>query len=172
MSIMASNTSNKGLLFTIIILLLIAIAIGGYMAYHLTYQQTSLTPTPSITSVPTSAPPNIPTNPLPTTSQSMKPKSDKEVEAITKALALKHNKSVNETRISVSQNTGTHATGSVSFEGEAGGGMWLATTEQGIWTIVFDGNGVVPCADIAPYNFPVDMVPTCFDEGVGDIVNR
>lgn len=172
MSVMASGSSNKGLLITIIILLLVAIAIGGYMAYRLTYQQGALTPTLSVTSVPTNVPPNAPTNPLPATSQSMKPKSNKDIDAITKSLALKHNKPVGEVNISVSQNTGTHAKGSVSFSGEAGGGMWLATTEQGIWTIVYDGNGVVPCADIEPYNFPKDMVPECYDEAAGSVITR
>lgn len=140
------------------------------MAYRLTYQQVPLAPTPSVPAIPTSTQSSAPTNPLPPTNT--KPKTDTDKEVITKALALKHNKPVDEVNVSVSQNTGTHAKGSVSFKGEAGGGMWFATAEQEIWTIVYDCNGVVPCADIDPYNFPVDMVPQCFDEATGNIVNR
>lgn len=167
---MASNTSNKGLLIVIIILLLIVIAVGGYMAYRITYQQVPLTPT--VTSAPTKEQPNTPSDQQPTLSQLISPKIDNDKEAIIKAMASKHDKPISKVNITISQNTGTHAKGGVTFEGEMGGAMWLATTEQGIWTIVFDGNGVVPCADIAPYNFPVDMMPTCFDESVGDIINR
>ena len=167
---MSQNSSNKGLLITIIVLLLITIIVGGYIGNRLIYQKAS--PTPTVTTAPTNAQPNVPTNPQPTLSQSISPKLDTDKEAIIKALALKHDKSISKVNVTISQNTGTHAKGGVTFEGEMGGGMWLATTEQGIWTIVFDGNGVVPCADIAPYDFPVDMMPTCFDENIGDIVNR
>jgi len=87
-----------------------------------------------------------------------------DLELIKIAFAEKYTKQVSEITLKISENNGTVARGSISFEGEIGGGMWLAAkTEEG-WAIVSDGNGIVTCDSISPYNFPKSMVPECVDD--------
>jgi len=72
----------------------------------------------------------------------------------------------------VGESTGEYAKGTVSFLGEIGGGWFLAAkTEEG-WVVVADGNGTVMCEDIADYDFPVAMVPECWDEATQTLVER
>ena len=106
---------------------------------------------------PTSNP--LPTDaPLPTTT----PKSDGEM--IKELIAKLHNNPIDQTNITVSANTGLHASGSVSFSGETGGGIWLAVKQNSQWQVVYDGNGTIPCSSIIPYNFPKTIVSECWDE--------
>jgi len=87
-------------------------------------------------------------------------------------MAAKHSKPVADVELTISKNTGTHATGGVTFAGEMGGGWWLAAKSGGNWVIVQDGNGTMDCAVIAPYNFPNTIVPECLDEATGKTVIR
>lgn len=88
------------------------------------------------------------------------------------AMAAKYNKEAADVELTVSKNTGSHATGGVSFAGETGGGWWLAAKSGGSWVIVQDGNGTMDCAVIAPYNFPNTIVPECWDEATQKLVTR
>ena len=65
----------------------------------------------------------------------------------------------------------THAWGTASFTGEMGGGWFLAYKNPDGWIIVDDGNGTISCETIAPYNFPVDMVPECVDKN-GNLIKK
>jgi len=40
------------------------------------------------------------------------------------------------------------------------------------WVLVFKGNEKILCSVIEPYNFPVDMLPECFDETTNEMVER
>jgi len=91
---------------------------------------------------------------------------------IQESMALKHSKQTAEVKLGISKKTEEFASGSVSFTGEIGGGWWLAALSQGAWVIVADGNGNVMCSDIKDYNFPTDMVPECYDNVTGQVVNR
>ncbi len=64
----------------------------------------------------------------------------------------------------VNQQTPQHARGTLSQ-----GGYFLAAREASGWLIVYDGQGTPACEVIAPYDFPVDMVPECLDS-VGNLV--
>lgn len=124
------------------------------------------TPTPEITPTPTLTPtdtlkPTTPANPA---------KSD--ADKIRQVLANKYDRTIEETEINVSKNTGTHATGSVRFAGEMGGGMWLAYKEGENWIIAYDGQGTIPCSAVDPYNFPTDIVPECWDETTSSLITR
>ncbi|MBD3250306.1 MAG: hypothetical protein GF381_01930 [Candidatus Pacebacteria bacterium] len=92
-------------------------------------------------------------------------------QGIKQALAAKYDKDVAQTMIEISENTGTYAKGLVKFAGDISGGWFLAVREDS-WKIVADGNGTVMCADIAPYDFPVEMVPDCWDEAAMELVAR
>ena len=73
-----------------------------------------------------------------------------------------------------------HMSGSVQFiepdeeqPAPGNGGAFLAATDQdGEWVLVFDGNGAILCTDIEPYDFPTEMVPECYDDVAGQVVNR
>ncbi len=57
----------------------------------------------------------------------------------------------------ITEQTEEHATGGLP------GGYFLAAREGSTWVIVYDGQATPSCAEITPYNFPVDMVPECLD---------
>lgn len=92
------------------------------------------------------------------------------LQQIKEAFAEKYNKSVEEVDLTIDNNTGTHANGLVRFAGEVGGGWWLSFKETSGWIIVADGNGSVLCEDVEDYNFPVDIVPECWDQPTGKLI--
>ena len=69
---------------------------------------------------------------------------------------------------------GDYALGSARDpEPMAGGGMWFAALVEDEWKLVWDGNGVITCDEVAPYpDFPSSMIPECFDEASGEMVAR
>jgi hypothetical protein len=95
-----------------------------------------------------------------------------DVDLLRTAFASKYNKSFADTEVTVSKKTGTYASGGVNFTGEVGGGWFLAYKQAGNWIIVANGNGTIQCASIAPYNFPVDIVPECWDEATSKLIVR
>jgi len=97
------------------------------------------------------------------------------VEDIMKGLlADKYSKDISEVTIAISKEEGNYISGSVTF-GEGGpgeGGNFLAVKEGSVWKITYDGNGTIPCSSVDPYNFPSDIVPSCFDESSGEMIDR
>lgn len=90
---------------------------------------------------------------------------------IKKYIALKHNSNENSLNITVSKIEGTFAQGGVSDEG--GGAMWFAAKEDGVWKLVWDGNGVIECSTFSLYpNFSKSMIPECWDETTQNTVQR
>lgn len=87
-------------------------------------------------------------------------------------LATKHSRDAAEANLTVEEDTGTHAKGLVIFDGDIGGGWWLAAKADDKWVLVADGNGTVMCSDIDPYNFPTTMVPECWDETTQTLITR
>jgi hypothetical protein len=65
--------------------------------------------------------------------------------------------SPDETDSVIAQQTEAYATGGLP------GAYFLAAKQDGVWVIVYDGQATPACGEIAPYNFPVDMVPECLD---------
>ncbi len=90
--------------------------------------------------------------------------------AVKAGLVAKHGPDANALKITVSKIVGTTAQGGASAEG--GGGMWLAAKANDKWTLVWDGNGTISCAAIDSYNFPVSLVPECWNDTTGKIVKR
>jgi len=97
-------------------------------------------------------------------------KSDHQL--ISEAFAEKYGKPIGDVDVDIGENTGTYASGLIRFSGEIGGGWFLAFNDGSGWIVVADGNGTVMCADIEGYNFPVSMVPECWDEATSSIVTR
>jgi hypothetical protein len=51
--------------------------------------------------------------------------------------------------------------------------MWFAAKVNGIWKLVWDGNGQINCSDIAAYPaFPTDMIPECWDTTTNKVITR
>jgi len=120
---------------------------------------------PVITVIPT---PTLAISPIMT--PTVTSKTDKEL--LTEAFAQKYQKAKEQVTVTIKENDGNYVSGGVKFEGEIGGGWFLAAKQNGQWTIVADGNGTVMCSSIESYDFPVSMVPECWDEVSGKLVIR
>jgi hypothetical protein len=169
-----------------ILLILISItmlSIIAYLLFLMTTQGTGQPPSPSsVTATPTSTIASLttptPTDSLPsptiqpTSSLTSTPKPQSDIEGIKNAFAVKTGKPASSVVVTVSQNTGTHAKGGISFDGEMGGGWFLAYKKTDGWIIVADGNGTISCSAIEPYTFPTNMVPECYDEKNDTVVKR
>jgi hypothetical protein len=93
------------------------------------------------------------------------------IAAIKQALVAKHGNSANGLNITVSKIVGNYAKGGASEQG--GGGMWFAAKINGKWNLVWDGNGIIECKDIATYpSFPASIVPECYDSSTNQMVKR
>jgi hypothetical protein len=79
---------------------------------------------------------------------------------IQKLFAEKYPKYAATVSVKLAQETESHARGSVIFETGAPGGIFLATKIEGLWQIVFDGNGQISC-DLSRYGFPDNMLADC-----------
>ncbi|HUC95153.1 MAG TPA: hypothetical protein VMR19_04100 [Candidatus Saccharimonadales bacterium] len=93
------------------------------------------------------------------------------VNAVKAALVAEHGQDAASLNVTVSKIEGDYAKGSASAQ--AGGGMWFAAKVNGIWKLVWDGNGQINCSDIAPYPaFPTDMIPECWDTTTNKVITR
>jgi cytoskeletal protein RodZ len=145
------------LLILIIILLLFVIA----WLFFFYKSEEKTTPSATTTSQ---------TNESTTSTTSEKTESDSEL--LRKAVSTKTGIPLETIVVSINENTGKYAKGTVSSEGEmAGGGYWLAVKEGGNWTIAFDGQSTPECSQVDPSGFPASMVPECFDSS-GNIIVR
>ena len=162
--------SKKIFLFLGVILVLIFLIGGGVLYWSMksgsSLAESSPLPTPLMSPEATFEPV---ASPAPTASIK-ETKSD--LEQIKEAFAEKYNKPLSDVNVTISDNTGTYAKGGVSFAGETGGGWWLAYNDSSGWIIVADGNGTVMCEEIEPYNFPVDLVPECWNEATSELIER
>lgn len=81
-------------------------------------------------------------------------------EAIKQALVKKHSWDSEDIIVTVSKNDGQFARGGVKEKSsEVGGGMFLAANKNGIWEIVFDGNGAPDCNQLkVTYLFPKELL--------------
>ena len=88
------------------------------------------------------------------------PPSDEE--AIRAALAAHLRASADDLTVTIRQNTGMHARGSVD------NGYFLAAKVDGAWQIVADGQAMPDCEAVAQYGFPPAMVPECLGSNIID----
>lgn len=80
-------------------------------------------------------------------------------EAIAWELAQRHGDAEKNIALTMEKQTDAHARGSVRF-GPPGtpGGIVLAANKNGIWRIVFEGNGSVDCPSLKADGFPKEML--------------
>ena len=79
-------------------------------------------------------------------------------DAIRAEISLKHELVMDNVHLTVSEKTESHIKGDVRFEEEGPGGLILATKINGIWRVVYEGNGSIDCTDLAQYEFPETMM--------------
>ena len=98
--------------------------------------------------------------------------SEDDAKAIKLALAAKLGTTEANLDVGVTQKDAKHAKGNVKEKtSEVGGGYFLAVKTESGWVIVYDGQATPTCTQIAPYDFPTDMVPECLDAN-GNLVTR
>ena len=153
---------------TFFILLVVLVMVAGAIIYlkqnpKLINKQVGKTaPAPSVAKFPAGKA----TTPIPTADETLILKN-----FIKQALVDKHGSNAAQLTITVSKIEGDFAQGGAS--GEGGGGMWFAAKDKGGWNLVWDGNGVILCQDLAAYpDFPTDMIPECYNETTGRTVKR
>ena len=79
--------------------------------------------------------------------------------AIKKAMLTKHNWNEDEVTITISDSNESYARGGVKEKDAVGGGMFLAVKQEGVWKIIYDGNGAVDCTELKNvYQFPKSML--------------
>lgn len=90
---------------------------------------------------------------------------------IKKALVKKHGESANKLNVTVTKVVGNYSQGGAS--GEGGGGMWFAAKVDNEWKLVWDGNGIILCEDLADYpDFPKTFIPQCYDQKTDKLIER
>ncbi len=158
----------------LVIIIALLIVVGG--AYYACTQKNLVTHTVPVT--PTATETVILTPSLPAGSgQASTPTSATTIDetevlkvTIKQQIVAEHGSDANGLTISVSKIEGNFAQGGASEQG--GGGMWFAAKVGEQWKLVWDGNGTISCETIAPYNFPTDMIPECWNNTTQKSVTR
>ena len=84
------------------------------------------------------------------------------IAAVKAALIAEHGQDAANLDVTVSKIEGNYASGAASEQG--GGGMWFTVKVNGVWKLVWDGNGQINCSNLDPYPaFPTDMIVECWD---------
>jgi len=92
------------------------------------------------------------------------------IEGIRDAFEAKYSRSYDNATITIVKETTSFVQGGIT-EGLASGAAFYATKVDGTWIIVFDGQYTPDCSIFEPYNFPMSLVETCYDnptEGIRD----
>jgi hypothetical protein len=99
--------------------------------------------------------------------------TDKIISDVRKGLIAEHGQDAGNLKITVSKvESGKYASGGAS-EPVGGGGMWFAIKINETWTLVWDGNGTIQCSKVSLYpDFPVDMIPECYNDQTQAMVKR
>lgn len=152
------------------ILLLLGLGAGYYFSTgKLIPTKTTVTTTISVTETATPSSSSAPTATVTTT-----PTPDDKAAllvAIKASEVARYGADANLSEYTVTKIEGNYAKGQVSASG--GGAQWFAAKVNGVWKIVFVGNGSVQCSDLTNYpNFPNSMIPECWDDANQKLVVR
>jgi hypothetical protein len=155
-----SNNLVNFLILIIVVLVMSLIGIGGYLLGQKNNQPKEQPATQIIqpSPIPTQEPSITPSVPTPTIDEGSVLK-----QAIKTALVAEHGSQASSLNITVSKIEGDYASGAASEQG--GGGMWFAAKVNGIWKLVWDGNGMILCSSLTSYpSYPADMIPECWND--------
>jgi hypothetical protein len=158
------SSPSKGLIILLIIIIFVLaislIGIGGYMLGQKNNQpkKQSVVQSALPSPIPTQEPSITPSVPTPTIDEESLLK-----QTIKTALVAEHGSQASSLNITVSKIEGDYASGAASEQG--GGGMWFAAKVNGIWKLVWDGNGMILCSSLTSYpSYPADMIPECWND--------
>jgi len=158
-----------------IVLLVLGVAGGYYVGtnYKVVPQEAATTEAPPSGGSGQEAETSIPT-PTQATGTATPTADEKAalIVAVKAGLVAEHGSSASSMNVTVSKIQGNFATGGAVDPESVGGAMWLAAKVNGMWKLVWDGNGTIPCESIDPYNFPVSMVPECWNEATSKLITR
>lgn len=84
--------------------------------------------------------------------------TNKEIELL---FASKYPDQAQNVKVTINKETAEHARGEVAFAPDEPGGIWLAVKTNGVWRIVHDGNGSIPCSLKTDFGFPAEMLADC-----------
>lgn len=146
-----------------VLLALIIIGANVFAWYYFVKGKRILTTTP-----PAVFPPTATITPLATSSPI--PIAD-EANLIKQAVFKLTNLDESKAEVTINKNTGKFATGNVKEFEAVGGAYWIAAKTADGWVGVYAGQANPQCSQIAPYNFPKDMVPECLDAS-GKVIKR
>jgi len=83
--------------------------------------------------------------------------------AISDALVEKRGPDAKSLVLTITQFDGNYARGTALPA--YGGGLWLAMKVDGIWKLIWNGNGEILCSILEPYpQYSTRLVPTCFSD--------
>lgn len=156
-------------LIFLIVIGLLALAFFFGLKYRQTPGGVTPTPTPEITNAPSPQPTPTPTAAI--TQETTPTPTIDETALIKQAVYKKTGLDESKAEVTINKNTGKYVTGGIKEFEAVGGAYWLAAKTNEGWIGVYDGQSLPTCAQIAPYNFPKDMVPECLDQN-GKVIKR
>ena len=158
-----NNKSNNIVSIVLVFIIVLLLVAGAYMygkqnAIKSSGEETSQqTTTKESTSVPAQTPEDT---------------DAQVIAAMQNLFATKYHKSAADVIITIREREGNFIVGGVKFAGAPEGGYLLAAKVNGVWTLLFDGNGTIPCSAVDPVNFPSSLQTECWDTTKNITVDR
>lgn len=84
-----------------------------------------------------------------------------EIIDIKKLFVTKYKADIKNVNVTIWQEAPLHVRGGIKIGNAEEGGMFLAAKVNGVWTLVFDGNGALSCSAVSQYDFPSEMISDC-----------
>lgn len=75
-------------------------------------------------------------------------------------------------KVFLSRTTTGYASGSYQTTEPLESGWWLAANQGEGWLVVVSGQANILCRYLDGYDFPVSIVPECYDETSGNVIDR
>ncbi len=138
------------------------------------------TPTPTVAPIPTDTPMPLPTDtpvpptntPAPNPSNTPTPATVSYEDEITQQLINKTGIKINDIEVGFGDKLDQVSRGTVKDKNDISGAGWFAAKDSnGMWHVVYVGQGIPLCSDINTYPFPVSWISHC-DDGTGNVVAR
>ena len=106
--------------------------------------------------------------PLPTPT----PDQTKILNEIIEALKIRDPRLDQQLQVFVNRQLAGYATGSYQTSEPFKSGWWLAALIDDRWQIIATDNGNILCDYLEGYEFPVSLVPECYDQSTGNLIDR
>lgn len=154
------------------VLVVIVLGIIGFSAFYLGSKSNK----PVGNQAPVSTQPTAISTPTQTQTENLTPtptvdETSAIITAVRKGLIAEHGSDASSLNITVANIEEVYASGQASAQG--GGGMWYAAKVNGVWNLVWDGNGQIQCSSLTNYpNFPTNMIPECWDDKTQQLIKR